>query len=99
MESTVNILWLILLIVTVLVLPFLIYLLHKTWKAARSIERYFREMKQAGLGVAENTSHITALDETTSVASGILTVAGSIDQHSATLKNTLAKRAENINKN
>lgn len=99
MESTVNILWLILLIVTVLVLPILIHLLHRTWNAACNIERYFLEMKQAGLGVAENTSHISALDETINVASGILEVAGSIDQHSETLKNTLAKRAENINKN
>jgi len=96
MEGTVDILWLILLIVTVLVLPILIHLLHRTWKAARSIERYFFEMKIAGLGIAANTENIKALDDTISVASGILGVAGSINEHSNTLKTTLANRAENI---
>jgi hypothetical protein len=96
MEETVNLLWLILLIVTVLVLPFLIHLLHRTWRAARNIERYFSEMKTAGLGVADNTENIKALDNTIAVASGILGVAGSINSHSDTLKTTLAKRAENV---
>ena len=96
MEETVNILWLILLIVTVLVLPFLIHLLHRTWRASRNIERYFSEMKTAGLGVANNTEHITALDDTINVASGILGVAGSINEHSNNLKTTLAERAQNI---
>ena len=94
--ETVNILWLILLIVTVLVLPYLIHLLHKTWQAARSIERYFKEMKEAGIGIANNTEHVKALDDTIGVASGILGVAGSINEHSDTLKTTLAARAENI---
>ena len=40
--------------------------------AARSIERYFKEMKEAGIGVANNTEHIKALDDTIGVASGIL---------------------------
>ncbi|SDB33923.1 hypothetical protein SAMN03097699_0787 [Flavobacteriaceae bacterium MAR_2010_188] len=96
MEATVNILWLILLIVTVLVLPFLIHLLNRTWKAARSIERYFLEMKAAGIGVANNTGYIEALDDTIKVASGILGVAGSINSRSETLKSTLAKRAEDL---
>lgn len=96
METTVQILWFILLIVTVLVLPFLIHLLHRTWRAARSIERYFSEMKTAGVGVAGNTEHISALDDTIGVASGILDVAGSIDANANTLKTTLAKRAENL---
>jgi len=92
----VNILWLVLLIVTVLVLPYLIHLLHKTWQASRSIERYFKEMKEAGIGVAGNTEHVKALDDTIGVASGILEVAGSINEHADTLKTTLASRAEKI---
>lgn len=95
--EAVNILWLILLVVTVLVLPYLIHLLHKTWRAARSIERYFKEMKEAGIGVANNTENIKALDDTISVASGILEVAGSINENSDTLKTTLAARADKIN--
>lgn len=98
METTVNTLWLILLIVTVLILPYLIHLLHKTWRAARSIERYFKEMEQAGIGIAGNTENIIALDDTIAVASGILGVAGSINGHSDTLKSTLASRAEKLNR-
>lgn len=95
--DTVNILWLVLLIVTVLVLPYLIHLLHKTWQAAKSIERYFKEMKEAGMGVAGNTEHVKALNDTIGVASGILEVAGSINERADTLKTTLASRAEKIN--
>lgn len=94
----VQILWLILLIVTVLVLPYLIHLLNRTLQAARSIERYFKEMKAAGLGVADNTEHIRALNDTIGVASGILEVAGSINEHSTTLKTTLGDRAEKLKK-
>ena len=93
----VNILWLILLVVTVLVLPYLIYLLHTTWHAARSIQRYFKEMKEAGIGIANNTEHVTALDDTIGVASGILGVAGSINERADALKTALATRAEQIN--
>lgn len=92
--EVVNILWLILLIVTVLVLPYLIHLLHKTWQAARSIERYFKEMKEAGIGVANNTEHVKDLNDTIGVASGILEVAGSINERADTLKTTLATRAK-----
>ncbi|MFS4491305.1 hypothetical protein [Maribacter sp. 2308TA10-17] len=95
--EAVNILWLILLIVTVLVLPYLIYLLHKTWQASRSIERYFKEMKEAGIGIANNTEHVKALNDTIGVASGILGVAGSINEGADTLKTALATRAEKIN--
>jgi hypothetical protein len=93
MESTVNILWIILLIVTVLILPYLIYLLHTTWKAAKSIERYFTEMKIAGIGIANNTEHIKALDNTIEVASGMLEVAGNINSHAETIEVTLKGRA------
>lgn len=95
--EAVNILWGILLLVTVLVLPYLIHLLHTTWSAARSIERYFKEMKEAGIGIANNTENVKALDDTISVASGILGVAGSINEHSDTLKTTLAARAAKLN--
>lgn len=92
--EVVNTLWLILLIVTVLILPYLVHLLHKTWSSARSIERYFKEMKEAGLGVANNTEHVKSLNDTIGVASGILEVAGSINERADTLKTTLATRAE-----
>jgi len=89
-------LWIILLVVTVLVLPVIVMQLHKTWKAAKSIARYFAEMRDAGLGVAGNTEHIKALDDTISVATGILGVAGDINGHADTLKGALADRSENL---
>mgnify|MGYP003109634938 CR=1 FL=1 len=92
MESVVNILWLILLIITVLILPYLIYLLHSTWKASKNIERYFTEMKIAGSGIANNTENIKALDDTIQVASGMLEVAGNINTHAETIEVTLAGR-------
>jgi hypothetical protein len=97
MPQAVFILWTILLVVTVLLLPFIIYLLHTTWKASKSIERYFKEMLEAGLGVAGNTEHVKALDDTISVASGMLEVAGDINEHAETIKVTLAGKAAKLN--
>lgn len=97
MPQAVFTLWTILLVVTVLLLPFIVGLLHKTWKAATNIERYFAEMLEAGLGVAGNTEHIKALDDTISVASAMLGVAGNINEHAETIKDTLAAKAAKMN--
>lgn len=97
MPQAVFVLWTILLVVTVLLLPFIVHLLHKTWKASRNIERYFKEMLDAGLGIAGNTDHIKALDDTISVASGMLEVAGGINEHAETIKVTLADKAAKSN--
>ena len=88
------VLWIILLVVTVLVLPFIVSLLNKVLVSARNIERYFREMLEAGVGIAGNTEHIKALNSTIEVASNILTVAGDINDHSAALGGALKSRAE-----
>lgn len=95
--TVVEILWTILLVVTVLLLPYIIYLLHTTWQAARSIQRYFAEMLEAGLGIAGNTEHIKALKDTISVASGMVEVAGDINGHAETIKDTLAGKAAKLN--
>ena len=92
--SVVDFLWTILLIVTVLLLPYIIYLLHTTWRAARSIQRYFAEMLEAGLGIAGNVDHVSALNDTISVASGMLEVAGDIDKHADTKEVTLAEKSK-----
>ena len=88
------VLWIILLVVTVLVLPFIVSLLNNVLRAARNTERYFREMLDAGVGIANNTEHIKALNSTIEVASGILSVAGDINEHSAALGGALKSRAE-----
>ena len=97
MSSTILILWTILLVVTVLLLPLIVNLLHRTWVASRSIERYFKEMKEAGLGIAGNTGYVSALDDTIGVATTILGVAGEIDKNANTIKGAVADRAASLN--
>ena len=92
--NALNVLWIILLVVTILVLPFIVNLLNKVLRASRNIERYFREMLEAGVGIAGNTEHIKALNSTIAVASNILNVAGDINNHSAALGGALQSRAE-----
>lgn len=95
--NTVNILWAVLLAVTVLLLPFIIMLLHTTLSKARSIERYLKEMLDAGIGIAGNTEHIKALNSTIEVAVGILGSAGEINSNAETIKVTMADRAAKFN--
>jgi len=92
--SGVYAIWAITLAIAVLVvLPLTVFLLQRTLNAARSIERYFAEMRDAGVGIANNTQHIKALDDTISVATQILGTAGSIQTHAAVIETTLAARA------
>ncbi len=97
MPQVVYIFWIIILVVAVLVLPFIVWLLHKVLYSARNIERYLREMKEAGLGIAGNTEHITALNSTIEVATDILGSAGKINSNAETIKFTLADRAAKFN--
>lgn len=97
MPQVVFTLWAILLIVTVLLLPYIVYLLHRTWVAAKNIERYFKESLDAGLGIAASSDKIVALDDTITVASGMLEVAGSINKHAEIVKDTVGGRAAKLN--
>lgn len=73
MTDTVYTLWTLGLIVTLAVfVPLSVYLLHRTWVAARSIRRYADDALQAAAGIAGNTAKIPALDATISVASDML---------------------------
>ncbi len=97
MPQVVYVFWIIILVVAVLILPFIVWLLHKVLYSARNIERYLREMKEAGLGIAGNTEHITALNSTIEVATDILDSAGKINSNAETIKVTLAGRAAKFN--
>ena len=97
MPEIVYILWIVVLVVAVLLLPFIIRLLHKTLIAARNIERYLKDMKEAGLGIAGNTGHITALNSTIEVATDILDSAGKINTNAETIELTMADRAAKFN--
>ena len=59
-------------IITFVVVPLALYLLHRTLKAARFIERYARESLTAGVGIATNTSAIPALERTLAVATSLV---------------------------
>jgi len=83
-----------LLIVVLVIVPLAIVLLHRTLTAARSIRRYLREMLEAGVGVAGNTSSIVALKDTTATAATLVQTAGSIQSHTATIASVLAQRAQ-----
>ncbi len=85
--------WATLIIAVVVVLPLAVYLLHRTLRAARQIERYAATALQAGVGVAGNTANIAALEQTISVATDALGTAQAIERHTGTIEEVLATRA------
>ena len=97
MPTVVYVFWIIILAVALLLFPFIVRLLHKTLLAAKHIERYLRDMKEAGLGIAGNTENIKALDSTINIATDILDSAGKINNNAETIKVTLAGRAAKFN--
>src|SRR5499425_3368427 len=90
----VYIVWWIGLIVTLIVLvPLAVYLLHRTWRSARSIQRYAAETLQAAGGIARNTAKLTALDATIAVAGDMLAAAGAVERKLNTVATVLEERA------
>lgn len=97
MPEAVYTLWIIVLVVALILFPFIVRLLHKTFMAAKNIERYLREMKEAGMGIAANTGYITALNSTIEVATGILDSAGKINSNAETIETVMADRSAKFN--
>ncbi len=85
--------WTLLLVTIFIVVPVTVFLLQRTLNAARFIERYLAEMLEAGVGIAENTRHVAALEETIGVATQMLEVAGHLNVHTATIAAVLGQRA------
>lgn len=86
--------WTGLIVTLVIFVPLSVYLLHRTWLAARSIQRYAAEALQAAAGIASHTANIKALDETIETAGGMLPVAGAVASKLDTIATVLAQRAE-----
>jgi sensor histidine kinase regulating citrate/malate metabolism len=87
-------LWILLLAVAVfVVLPWVVYLLHRTLNAARQIEGYAARALEAGVGIADNTEKIEALDATIEVAGQIGPAAQAIEEHTGAIESVLAERA------
>jgi hypothetical protein len=96
--QAVYIIWALLLAFILLgVAPLTVFLLYRTLRIARFLEQNLAEALTAGVGVAEHTSHVKALEETIRVASTILSVAGRINNSGETVKTTLAARAGRTN--
>ena len=79
-------------IIVLVVTPYVLYLCWRLVRAARNIERHFAVTLKAAVGIAGNTSHVKALEDTIGVASGMLETAGKIDAHSAAIENLLVSR-------
>jgi hypothetical protein len=95
MPDTVYTIWWTALILTLVVfVPISVYLLHRTWVAARSIQRYAADALTAAAGIAGNTQNIPALNTTIEVAGTMLPVAGAIVEKLDTAATVLAQRAE-----
>ena len=71
-DAVYTIWWAGLIVTLVVFVPLAVYLLHRTWRAARSIQRYAAETLQAAGGIARNTANIAALDATIGVAGDML---------------------------
>lgn len=77
-------------IVTFVITPLALYLLHRGLTAAMSIERYLREGLKAGVGIVENTAAIAALDETIQAATSLLQATELLKNHAADIAETVA---------
>lgn len=93
MPPAVYTIWWIGLIVTLGVfVPLSVFLLQRTYVAARSIRHYADEALTAAAGIAGNTKYIPALDSTIAVGSAMVGVAGEISQKLDTAATVLASR-------
>jgi hypothetical protein len=77
----------------VVFVPLSVVLLHRLWRAARSIQLYARDALAAAGGIAGNTAQIGALDQTIQTAGGILSTASAIEQKLSGATALLARRA------
>lgn len=92
--SAVYTIWAIALAVTlVLFVPLAVYLLHRTWRSARSIQHYAAEALVATRGIARNTGQLPALDATIAVATEVLGAAGAVEGKLATVATVLEQRS------
>lgn len=86
--------WIGLIVTLVLFVPLAVYYLNRTFMAALSIKRHAADALAAAAGIAGNTQHITALDDTIGVASQILGTAGNVAGKLGTIADVLEERAK-----
>lgn len=86
--------WVGLIVTLVVFVPWSVYLLHRTWQAARSIQHYAADALAAAAGILANTRHIGALDTTIEAATETLGAAGRVVGKLDTVATVLAARAK-----
>ncbi len=87
--------WTVGLVVTLLVwVPVAVYSLHRTWRAALSIQKYAADALQAAAGIVGNTAPISALGATIGVATEMVAVAGAVEQKLGAVAGLLASRVK-----
>jgi len=84
--------WIALGVTVVLVVPLAWYLLHRTWRAAREIQRYAADALEAGVGIKGNTALIPVLDDTITVAGRIAEKAGTTRKATGRIAEILTER-------
>jgi hypothetical protein len=84
--------WVGLLLTLIVFVPLAVYSLHRTWRSARSIQRYAAEALQAAAGIERNTRNVRALDDTIAIATDMLGVAGAVDRKLDTVASVLEQR-------
>ena len=77
-------------VITFVIVPLALYLLHRALRAARFIERYTREALEAGAGIAANTAAIAALEETITAAKSLLEAAELLKRRAAEIADAVA---------
>jgi hypothetical protein len=92
-DAVYTIWWVGLILTLVVFVPLAVYSLHRTWRSARSIQRYAAETLEAAAGIARSTANIKALDATIGVGTDMLGVAGAIEKKLNTIATVLAERA------
>lgn len=91
-DAVYTIWWIGLVLTLVVFVPLAVYSLHRTWRSARSIQRYAADTLQAAAGIARNTASVGALDTTISVATEVLGAAGAVERKLNTVATVLEER-------
>lgn len=94
-DAVFTIWWSGLILTLVVFVPLSVYLLHRAWRAARSIQRYAEEALAAAAGIAGNTPDVVALDTTIAVAGDLVGTAEAVAEKLDTMATVLAERAAN----
>lgn len=91
-DAVYTIWWAGLLLTLVVFVPLAVYSLHRTWRSARSIQRYAAETLRAAGGIAASTANVRALDTTIDTGTDMLGAAGAVERKLNTVATVLEER-------